>query len=152
MIAGRLDSFDFSVLGPNFKRAAELIRKLSAETPVGKTVVDDDLYVNVMQYNADVPFGPCDYEAHKQFVDIQIILSGAECAVWTPVAGLPVSKPYNPEKDVMFYDGKTAESSRIELRPGMFVLFYPEDGHNGKFAPLCGAAQNILKAVVKVRI
>jgi len=152
MIAGKINEFDFAQLGPVFERAGKLIETLNAKTPVGKQVIDDDLYVNVMEYDANEPFTPTEFEAHKKFVDIQIVLSGAECCAWNPIDTLEVCKPYVEEKDVMFYSSKGAAPSRIELRPGMFVIFAPEDGHNGKFTPSSGCGFKMRKAVVKVRL
>ena len=67
-------------------------------------------------------------ETHKDFIDIQIPLSGTEVMGYTPAADL-LQAEYNAEKDITLYEeGRLAESYVI-VRPGMFAIFFPEDGH-----------------------
>jgi YhcH/YjgK/YiaL family protein len=45
---------------------------------------------------------------------------------YTPRTALPEAE-YNAEKDITFYPG--AAESYIDVKPGMFAIFFPQDGH-----------------------
>jgi len=88
------------------------------------------------------------WEAHKEFIDIQYVLTGDEKMGFGNVADMNETVPYNSEKDVLFYDGKNGEY--ITVSSGEFVIFGVEDAH----AP--GLAVNepsfVKKAIVKIPV
>jgi biofilm protein TabA len=50
------------------------------------------------------PFAECDPESHRDYADIQIMISGAERFGYTPLTRTRFAgAPYDPEKDVAFY-------------------------------------------------
>ena len=65
-------------------------------------------------------------ETHNRFIDIQIPLSGVEVMGYTPREDLPEAE-YNADKDISFYHGLA--ESYIPVKPGMFVIFFPQDAH-----------------------
>ena len=69
----------------------------------------------------------CISEAHRKFIDIQFIESGAERIGWAPIESLRSRDPYNAERDVEFFDGDGGEL--FTLRAGMFAIFFPTDAH-----------------------
>lgn len=68
-----------------------------------------------------------DFEAHKKYVDVQIILEGQECVGWSEIGELKESVPYDGEKDKIMYAGEPSECNTI--RSGMFWAAFPEDAH-----------------------
>jgi YhcH/YjgK/YiaL family protein len=78
-------------------------------------------------------------------IDIQIPLDVAETFGYTPLCRLPET-PYNAEKDITKYEGMA--ESFIECQPGMFAIFFPQDGH----APCISMAPEIKKAIFKVKV
>ena len=61
------------------------------------------------------------------------------------VRGVEVQEDYNEEKDITFF--ADTPTTYIQVQPGEFAIFFPEDGH----AP--GIAEgNFKKVIVKVRI
>ena len=85
-------------------------------------------------------------EAHRKYIDIQVIIEGTESMGWIELSECrKLFKPYDSEKDVVLYND--APSSYIQVSPGEFVIFFPEDVH----APGIGT-QNIKKLVVKALI
>lgn len=67
------------------------------------------------------------FESHVKYIDVQIMREGAAWyTLWNRVVSLEEAIPYDAEKDCVRYDG---EGPLLELRPGMFAVFYPEDAH-----------------------
>lgn len=68
----------------------------------------------------------CKYEAHRKFVDIQILLEGKECMKLATITDLQVVDEYNEDKDIEFLEG---EGSSLSLRPDDMYILFPHDGH-----------------------
>ena len=85
-------------------------------------------------------------ETHREMIDIQIPLSGDETYGYTPSANLP-DAAYNAEKDITKF-GDMAAESYVTCHPGMFVIFFPQDGH----APCISFEPEIRKAIFKVSV
>lgn len=86
------------------------------------------------------------FECHNAHIDIQVCIAGEETMGWKPrhACGLP-NGSYNGEKDVqLFLD---APDMFFTLKPGQFVVFFPEDVH----APMIGNGE-IKKLVIKVKM
>ena len=68
-------------------------------------------------------------ESHRAHVDVHVVLDGRETiAVW-PADRLRVRTPYNDAQDVIFYDLPADEGARLNLTPGVFAVFFPQDAH-----------------------
>jgi len=135
-----------------FQKAFDAIAKLGPDAPLGKFAIDgDSIYGNVMEYDAGFESAG-KLEFHRNYVDIQAVLSGAETMFWANIDGLEVVDPYLPEKDVEFRKTPEKGVSKLELVPGLFTVFYPEDGHYGKGRPLSGGCGKVKKVVVKVKL
>ncbi len=152
MILDKLDPEVIASYSPEFQKAFEAIAKLTPESPLGKFEIDgEDIFGNVMEYDAVLPSAE-KLEAHRAYIDIQAVICGAEDMAWANIDGLEVVDPYNPEKDVEFRKTPSAGISRIGLIPGLFVIFYPEDGHYGKIRPMNAPAGKVKKVVIKVKL
>ena len=136
---------------PEADKVIAFLKECAAKTPApGKYELDGKkLFVNVQQYSPKT-FNPEKLEYHKNYIDIQLLLSGAEKLYYAPLDGLDTVMPYNPEKDCGF-DRLPAPEAGVELplAPGNFVLLYPEEGH----IPGVGdPASQAVKAVVKIAV
>ena len=80
----------------------------------------------------------------NRFIDIQIPLSGVEVMGYTPREDLPEAE-YNADKDISFYHGLA--ESYIPVKPGMFVIFFPQDAHAPGVTP-----DGVKKVIVKVLV
>jgi biofilm protein TabA len=86
------------------------------------------------------------FEAHDNYIDIQVCPSGRERIGWKPRIKCVAPKgDYNTEKDVTFYNDEP--DTYFELTEGQFAIFFPEDVH----APMIGDGP-IKKLVVKVKL
>ena len=103
-----------------------------------------DLFLNLTTAKGKAP-DEAEVETHVKMIDIQIPLDGPETYGYTPLCNLP-EEEYNAEKDVTMYPGLMAESF-IDCQPGMFAIFFPQDGH----APCITMAPEIRKAIFKVK-
>ena len=65
-------------------------------------------------------------EAHREFLDIQVILKGKEVVGWAPIEDLTPTEEYVSAKDKRMYEGKNAP---IAIAEGYCYVVYPEDAH-----------------------
>ena len=117
----------------------------------GKFPLEDGCFVNVQEYTSKLRQN-AKYEAHKRFIDIQVVLEGAELiAVETldTMYGYPVITEYNEEKDVELYTPNCDGIDKL-LNAGDFLIIPPKDAH----APgICVNEQmTIKKAIFKVPV
>lgn len=146
MIVDKIENLDkYISLNPLFPQAIEFLKSHDLSVmEVGKTALKgDDLVVNIQQ-TAPKNKEQAKLETHNKFIDIQIPLSGVEVMGYTPAKDcLPADAVYDQEKDITFFEGLA--ESYIPVQPGMFAIFFPQDGH----AP--GVSETgVKKVVVKV--
>ncbi|PAD36169.1 hypothetical protein CHH48_06145 [Terribacillus saccharophilus] len=88
------------------------------------------------------------FEAHKNYIDIQIVLDGSEYVAWAPIDQLEVDVAYNVEKDVVRLNGNP--ETTMKINKGMAYICLPHDGH--KALKYIDKATNYKKAVIKIEI
>jgi YhcH/YjgK/YiaL family protein len=89
------------------------------------------------------------FEAHRKYIDIQHVITGAEQMSITPVADKQDELvPYDPAKDIEFLTVKGTSS--FEATPDKFFIFFPSDIHRPSVK--IGENKMVRKVVVKVRI
>ena len=136
---------------PDADKVIAFLEKCAAETPApGKYELDGKkLFVNVQRYSPKT-FDPDKLEYHRNYIDIQLLLSGAEKLYYAPLDGLETVMPYTPEKDCGMDRLPAPEAgTEVSLVPGNFVLLFPEEGH----IPGVGAPETtVVKAVVKIAV
>ena len=69
------------------------------------------------------------FEAHNDYVDIQILLQGNENIFITDKNILTVSEPYDKDRDICFYSDKFDSSMPIMLDSSNFVVIFPHEAH-----------------------
>ena len=136
-------------LGAGIERALDYLAKTDFDVlEDGRHEIEGDgIYALLMSYETE-PESVRSFEAHRKYIDIQFILSGRELICWAPLGELEPAGEYDDGKDIIFLAGDPR--ARLQLTPGSFAVFYPEDGHK----PNCawngpGPAR---KVVVKVRV
>lgn len=136
----------YEATNPLFKDVVKFIAEHDLETlEAGKyPIKEGDLFVNITTAKGKAP-DEAVMETHRRMIDIQIPIDGPETYGYTPLCRLP-DEPYNDEKDITKYPGIMAESF-IDCQPGMFAIFFPQDGH----APCISMAPEIKKAIFKVK-
>lgn len=118
-----------------------------AEYEKGSHEIDGDrLFVNIVEYEtvkAEERF----WEAHKQYLDVHLMLSGTEQIDLNFIQNMEL-KEFVPQDDFLPMDGE--KNSSVILRNGDFLICYPSDGHRTGVA--AEESQKIKKAIFKVRI
>ena len=109
--------------------------------------ISGDAVYAMHQVYQTTPVSRAQFEAHRNYIDVQVVWKGMECIAVAPVQGLKVLAPYDPAKDIEFY--RFHQSTMLLMKPGMAAVFYPCDAH----AP-CISCKNkaiVAKTVVKIR-
>lgn len=146
MIVDKLENIEKYVsLNPLFVQAVEFLKSTDLDAhEIGKFVLkENELMVNFAQARPKTK-EEAKLETHNDFIDIQIPLSGVEVMGYTPREELP-EEEYNAEKDITFYKGLA--NDYLTIKPGMFAIFFPQDGH----APGI-TSEGVKKVIVKVRV
>ncbi len=146
MIIDKFENLEKYVsLNPLFAQAFEFLKTtdLLAHELGSVVLKEGQLKVNFV---ASRPKGKeeAKIETHDKFIDIQIPLDGGELMGYSPRADLP-EEAYNAEKDITFYKGLA--SDYFQLKPGMFAILFPQDGHAPAITPT-----EIRKVIVKVAV
>ncbi|MDD2709830.1 MAG: YhcH/YjgK/YiaL family protein [Verrucomicrobiae bacterium] len=110
---------------------------------------DRDIYAKIMSYTTRLP-EQSKLEAHRQYVDIQMPLLGADGIECHPLDGLKIDKPYDEKSDAILFIRPGAPFVAINLIPRQFAILFPQDVHAPGLA-LHSAPSKVKKAVVKVR-
>lgn len=132
------------------EKIADFILGLSADTPAGRIYLSDDglTYANVDEYKTKLHEN-CKLEAHKKYIDIQLLLSGVEELDYTSLDGLTVSEPYDESRDIMFFASTDRVLNKVVLESGKFVLLYPHEAHQPQMA-YKNVPSGVKKVVVKI--
>ena len=137
---------------PQFARAFKIILETPADQPDGAT--DFDGIKRMVQSYATRPADDKRMEAHEKFIDIQYVAIGEEKFFFADKKIFEVTEPYNPEKDVEFYDSadfeKSAQAEASVLHAGEFAVFFPDDAH--KPSLITDGVHDIKKILLKIPV
>ena len=120
----------YKTISPNFEKAINYALSTDlAAIETGKYPIDGENVLAIFNEYTTKPVSECDPESHRDYADIQIMISGAERFGFTPLVEQQATTPYRPENDVAFYSISPEELNYITLRPGQFIIFFPSDIH-----------------------
>lgn len=88
-----------------------------------------------------------DFEAHRNFHDLQYAISGEEAIDVLPIDFARNSTGYKP--DIEFFTEQTAAATRVALTEGTFAFLAPADTHKPCIKT---GSDKIKKAVFKIKI
>lgn len=129
MIIDRIKNWETCFDGEIWAKAFEFLQTLGPDSEPGKYVIDGaNLYAGVDVYTTK-EIDECLFEGHRKYIDIQVLLDGLEFIDWAPKAELDSKIDYCEEADCEFFSDPDFVGGRVLLRPGMFAVFFPEDGH-----------------------
>lgn len=144
------NSFQYCETHDGFKESFSFLEKAVKENlPVGRYDIDGDRVFAFIQEYTTKKEEESSFEAHKNYIDIQYIVSGTEVMYVADVSDVEPKCEYDPEKDIMFFhDSKNAD--KLILNAGEYGLFFPWDAHK---PGLCndGVPGEVKKIVVKVK-
>ena len=147
MIIDTIDNLGkYVALNPLFADVVTFLKDHDVNTlEAGKyPIKDNDAFLN-LQVAKGRSMETAFLETHVEMIDIQIPISTEETFGYTPLQDLPDFE-YNAEKDITKY-GDTKAQTYVTVKPGQFVIFFPQDGH----APCISDAPEIKKAIIKIK-
>jgi YhcH/YjgK/YiaL family protein len=124
-------------------------RDVARNAAEGRTDIDGHrLYASVAVYETGAR-KERRFEAHRKYIDVQVLLEGEESIDVSLDGELPVREAYDEHKEVLFLDPPESFAS-LAMRPGWFAVFYPHDIHR----PACHLRerQRVRKLVMKVAV
>ncbi len=142
-----IDSIDrvmkYEAVLPLLARGMEAIRS-HAELAEGRYEFDGGFFL--VQKGSTRPIQEGNYEAHRKYIDVQILMEGSEEVAWEDIRKLKTVIPYDPEKDAERLIGDREHVMKIT--EGMFYAAFPEDAHQ----PISHTSepQNFTKIVLKL--
>ena len=148
MIIDKLENLKlYASLNPLFPKVLEFLQQHDLSTlEEGKhEIVGKDLFVNIQVAKGKTPEAAV-IETHDKMIDIQIPITAPETYGYTQRDQLP-KETYNAEKDITKIPDLAADSY-VTCMPGMFAIFFPQDGH----APCIAGVPEIKKAIFKVSV
>lgn len=81
----------------------------------------------MVQKGETKPMAEGTFEAHRKYVDVQIVLDGSEEIAWADLDDLTEEGSYDAEKDKAAYTG--SEENTMKISAGMCYIAFPHDGH-----------------------
>ena len=137
-------------LQENFEKAFDFIKKAVYEDlPVGRYELDGKNLFALVQEYVSKNHEDAKSEAHRNYIDIQYVVSGEErMDAFNITKAIPKTE-YNTEKDVIFFENGEKVISKI-FEKGEYAIFFPEDVHRPGMS--AKAPENVKKIVVKIRI
>lgn len=97
------------------------------ELHLGRYELGNNVYANVEEYDT---YLRCErqYEHHKKYIDVQVILEGEEIIEVAPVFQLQRSTEYDAKRDVGFFYN-SVKGEQFLLSKGDFLVIYPGQAH-----------------------
>lgn len=120
------------------------------QLPAGKFQIrGDDVFALVQEY-VTKEHSECRFEAHRRYIDIQMLFSGKEIIEVAPVDSLNVIEPYKPDIEFFAYPA-AGEVHTLTMTAEQCAIFFPEDAHR-PCMKIGGIAEPVRKLVVKVAL
>lgn len=132
------------------EKVSDFLLGLTPEIAAGRYVIDENTYVNIDVYNTK-DFNNCKLEAHKKYIDIQMLITGNERLDYINTDGLKVSEEYDENRDIMFFETPDIPLNSVQLTPYNFALIYPHEAHMPQIN-YNNKTHSVKKAVVKIKI
>ena len=121
-------------LGPRFQKALEWLQTVNPDTLTpGQRVELEGTDIYAFLFDVDtLPAEDCKLECHRNYADIQYLVSGLEGAGYAlPDAPLAQLTEYDAAGDIQFY---TTKWDTLTIRPGTFYIVWPQDLHAPRVA------------------
>lgn len=131
------------------EEAVQFIKSLTPEIECGRHVLSDDVYASINEYSTK-DFENCFFEAHNNYIDIQILLKGVERLDFTAVEGLEIKDAYDEKRDILFFKDEERDVHSIKLEKGVFVVLYPHEAHKPQMN--FNEVHPVKKVVVKIKV
>ena len=136
---------------PKFEAAFKFIKQAIEENlPAERYHLEGaELFAFIQEYETKLP-EEGKFEGHKNYIDIQCIVSGTEVMESVDISEAEVKVPYDPDKDIGFWHDHP-KALKAVFTAGDFGIFFPHDLHKPGMG-LDGVKAPAKKIVVKVHV
>lgn len=150
LFANIADVFQNDVSAPRLKKALDFIANTDlSQLECGRHDIDgDEVFANVMEFTT-VPASEKNYEAHRRYADVHVVISGTEVLGVAPIGECEPVGDFNEADDFGLYTAPGREAW-VTLHEGDLVVTPPADAHK----PGCceGEPAPLKKACIKVLV
>ena len=115
----------YDKLLPGLGKAYTLAAEMAKGQEDGRYEFEDGFFL--IQTGHTKPMAEGNFEAHRKYADIQIVIAGSEDVAWAELSDLQEEIAYNPEKDALYLSGATTH--HMNIGKDMFYIAFPHDGH-----------------------
>lgn len=149
MIYDKIDNLEtYADISEDIRIGLEFLRQVSPDIEKGVHELSPRVKAIVSEYTTK-PENENGYEAHRQYIDIQYLVSGSEKICCLPLEYLKETKPYSEECDAALYSADI-QPQEMMIGNGYFAVFFPQDGHMPQLS--ADEPLPVKKIVVKVKI
>ena len=149
MIIDKISNVEKYSYIPNMDKIINYLKTTDLKNvSVGKYDLGDSCKVSVYEYETKEIEDDIKFEAHREYLDLQMLISGEENLYFQALDIGEPATPYNDVKDVEFYTAPWY--STLCLHDGNFALIFPNDLHMGSF--VAEEKSNVKKLVFKLKI
>ena len=149
IIAKKTHALCYRGIHPRLDKALELLQDdafIASVTGPDKVFIEGDALYAFRNDYSTVPYEETFFEAHRKYLDIQMVVSGQErCDVADPAT---LGEPFREKTDFKGYHGEAEQS--VILRQDNFMIVFPGDAHRLKIA--VDQPETISKVVFKVLV
>lgn len=154
MIFAKIDDLmRYAQINPLFVKAFDWLRNTDlTKLEEGKVAVCGSyVFANVQKY-ATKNLDEAKFEAHRNYIDIQLVISGTERIDISDEKNLSLTEKYNPEKDIEFFDNECKNFQSVTLTPGFACILFPEDAHRPCVTPDGKKFSQVHKICMKIKM
>ena len=141
----------YYTLHPKFAKAFAFLEQAAEQdlTP-GKHEIDgEELYASVQAYDTKAPQDGS-FEGHRNYIDIQYIISGIESIEVIDLSKAVAKTEYDAQNDYALYQDHP-KAVKAVIEGGEYGIFFPHDIHKPGMAA-DGVSAPVKKIVVKVKL
>lgn len=152
IVAKRKDAADYRGLHPMLDRALDCLNDEFLQT-VGteSTHVDGQKLYATLNLFETLPDDKLFFEAHREYLDIHVVLAGEERMDIADTAALTLDEGASkPENDFYAFCDKAPAHQSVVLKNGDFLVAFPADAHRVK-GQVKGPSE-VRKIVFKIKL
>lgn len=150
MIYDKIDNLElYTSISGDIRLGLEWLRDVNPEIEKGVYELSPRVKAIVSDYTTK-EVNENGYEAHRDYIDIQFLISGQEKICCLPLEYLKETKAYSKDIDAAFYEEADVRPQEMVMGNGYFAVFFPMDGHMPCLF-IC-KSEKVKKIVIKVRV
>jgi len=128
-------------------KAFEFLKNTDLDTiAAGRYAIDGDNVYAMVTENKTKDFDSTKWESHRNYIDLQMVITGEEKIGRAAIADVIVTMPYDAGKDLINYSG---DGKFYVADPNTFFLFFPGDAHRPNITTNGNTPDK--KIVIKIR-